>query len=52
MASGEDLTFPFLTAECFDNACQAFLKRIDVAGGARELGWLAVEYLTSKVGVR
>ncbi|GAM36857.1 hypothetical protein TCE0_022f06280 [Talaromyces pinophilus] len=48
MASGEDLTFPFLAADGFDIACKAFVRRVDAAGGAQNLGWLAVEYLASE----
>ena len=42
-------TFPFLTADGFDRACQDFLRRVDAAGGAQDLGWLGVEYMTSEV---
>ncbi|PCG98529.1 Autophagy-related protein 3 [Penicillium occitanis (nom. inval.)] len=49
MASGEDLTFPFLAADGFDIACKAFVRRVDAAGGAQNLGWLAVEYLASEL---
>lgn len=51
MASGEDLKFPFLGVGSFDSACKAFVSRVDAAGGAQKLGWLAVEYLESEVGV-
>ncbi|EED20370.1 conserved hypothetical protein [Talaromyces stipitatus ATCC 10500] len=50
MESGEDLTFPFLAADSFECACQAFVRRVDAAGGGRNLGWLAVEYLPSEPG--
>lgn len=49
MASGEDLMFPFLAADSFDSACKAFVRRVDAAGGAPYLGWLAVEYLASEL---
>lgn len=52
MASGENLTFPFLAVDSFDSACKAFVRRVDGAGGAQNLGWLAVEYLASEVGVK
>ena len=52
MASGEDLTFPFLAADSFDSACKAFVRRVDATGGAQDLGWLAVDYLASEVGVK
>lgn len=52
MASGENLTFPFLAADSFDSACKVFVRRVDAAGGAQSLGWLAVEYLASEVGVK
>lgn len=52
MASGEDLRFPLLAADSFDSACKAFVRRVDAAGGAQNLGWLAVEYLASEVGVK
>lgn len=52
MASDEDLTFPFLAADSFDCACKAFVRRVDAAGGAQTLGWLAVEYSASEVGVK
>jgi hypothetical protein len=45
-------TFPFLTADGFDSACQAFVRRVDAVGGAQDLGWLGVEYMTSEVGVQ
>ncbi|KAE8549794.1 hypothetical protein EYB25_008318 [Talaromyces marneffei] len=49
MASGEDSIFPFLAADRFDCACKAFVRRVDAAGGAQSLGWLAVEYLRSEL---
>uniref|UniRef100_A0A093UYZ6 Alanine--tRNA ligase n=1 Tax=Talaromyces marneffei PM1 TaxID=1077442 RepID=A0A093UYZ6_TALMA len=49
MASGEDSMFPFLAADRFDCACKAFVRRVDAAGGAQSLGWLAVEYLRSEL---
>lgn len=52
MASGEDWKFPFLAVGSFDSACKAFVRRVDAAGGAQTLGWLAVEYLASEVGVK
>lgn len=48
MESGS--AFAFLAADSFEEACKAFVRRVDAAGGAESLGWSAVEYMASEVG--